>query len=1240
MEANASSTTLKKKTPKGAFHGPADGSFFQKKKAVFGNIKHSGNKRDIFLSKSGSDNSVYSDVESLSGEDKNVSMFGVNVNTDAGFGSLLGSPDFYMDDEKVVLPSCLPIFLEKKWIDPKIIKTSVEVLIKKSFALDINLSAVEGKSAMAKTQLIRKIFSTVNEKNIEMATSLAREKETNVNTNLRKSGVCSDWTIVIKEIPIDTLKEMIVAAVAEFGEIKSIKIQLIGMWQKAVVKFAKSSQADQLVSRWSFLIRKNLIRVAKAVGDHDTWASKNWFKALLFTLPMGTTAHDLGTFLDKTGGKTCTINQSLTTGNRVCCAVVGFESEVDLDSTFRTEPVFDSVQLSWARLDLVRYGKCGRFGHSALECNTFDVSVLTLSKNVLISCSTVFGSKLWAQVVSLASFSGGSPSGFGYGLGFFSSGALGLGGSASFFPIDKSPLVVCLAFLEHSLELLADQISGIFRKLSFVELVPMVLSSGALFLVSSVLITPVLDSDMALDSVLALFSPPPSSVELDAGFNLSSSKVLTTKIGGLESKMLAMEALVSSVLAKLDLFGLVWKIATCNVQGINVSAKQKNIVCWHRESENLVLIVTEMKLRSSFFTSGSDAGFLGAGVAIIMNISIARHVCKISEMPDQLFSIKLLFKNRLSVSILGFYAGASSAIQFSQASKINFFVAKTVNNSFFIILGGDFNEDGLHKSASFKRCLNLGLVNSLSGSPVVNSCTWRNSRGVNKTIDYILVLSNLINAVMKCTVVNVSEHFDTDHQTVSVSLGLDELLDVHLCFLCKQANRDRWKFDLKSADKNKWVDFKCTTKANMTMFSDEFAVIHKIMVLSANEDFDVVFTKDSSRFYKLELLISKIVKAYCGENVKHFESLMKCWKSLDGDKALVIWTLVTSDVNSGHVCSALMGARKFYHYIKEINIKSAVDKKMESFEVNKGYLIRSMLECLFHKMVLNHLVVDDELILESGLIKFKVNIIMEGWTRKYQIVDNVSDVWCCQYHPLKYVFDEAFSGVMCLIGFDELFRVVSDLPNNKTAACSAFDVLCEDNFSVLKGMTTQFSIFAIGSVIENVLEKDYELWLVLQDMQKAYDLWWKRLSLRGPISEWFKLATAFLNSVNSTPTGPLVLGGIDSLNILRFHNFVSVRDHLSRVSLSDISVYTDGSLKNLGTAGCKAGAAAFFEDIGLGLNIGISGLMSSTLAELQAIALALECVLLSSSVYLFSDSQSVLNVCKTKLGLVCPDFHN
>ncbi|KAG9305758.1 hypothetical protein G9A89_000633 [Geosiphon pyriformis] len=89
--------------------------------------------------------------------------------------------------------------------------------------------------------------------------------------------------------------------------------------------------------------------------------------------------------------------------------------------------------------------------------------------------------------------------------------------------------------------------------------------------------------------------------------------------------------------------------------------------------------------------------------------------------------------------------------------------------------------------------------------------------------------------------------------------------------------------------------------------------------------------------------------------------------------------------------------------------------------MNKSHTIRSVLKHPFCKMVLNHLVVDDELILEPDLVKFKVDIIMERWTRKHGVIADVSDVW------------SFFSGVMHSVKFNKLLDVISDLPNGKAA---------------------------------------------------------------------------------------------------------------------------------------------------------------------------------------------------------------
>ncbi|KAG9284827.1 hypothetical protein G9A89_003750 [Geosiphon pyriformis] len=506
------------------------------------------------------------------------------------------------------------------------------------------------------------------------------------------------------------------------------------------------------------------------------------------------------------------------------------------------------------------------------------------------------------------------------------------------------------------------------------------------------------------------------------------------------------------------------------------------------------------------FTSGLNSGCLGADVIIVMDSSLAKHVYKVSEVP---------------------------------ANEINSLIAKAVNKSSFIVLSSNFNEDWSYKCASFKKCLDLELVNSLVGSSAAKTPTWANSRGVEKTIDYVFISPNLINVVVHCGISDVSKHFDMNYQTVSVSLELDGLLNTHLISLCKQVNRDCWKFDIKNTNKTKWFEFRNNTAANTVMFSDAFGFV---------VSFDNVFTKEFSRFYKLKLLVSKLVKALHLISCCDFVALLDTWDKFDSTGALMVKSLFLLGSNFDLIYSVFVKTKKLYctakllesKCAKESYIKQTIARRIESFELDKGHTIRIVLKHSFHKVVLNHLVVGDELILEPNLVKFKVDKIMKRWTKKCRVVFDLSADWVCQFQPLNYVFDSAFSGVMCLISLNKMSAIVKNLLDGKTAglsgisneleawvlmiskpyewksvltntylialietackilskifsnriflACSAFNVLYGDNFLVLKSTMTQSPIFAIGSVVEDALEKNRELWLVLQDMHKAYDL--------------------------------------------------------------------------------------------------------------------------------------------------------
>ncbi|KAG9284063.1 hypothetical protein G9A89_022837 [Geosiphon pyriformis] len=501
------------------------------------------------------------------------------VKNDLVYGSPLGSLDYDMDNnDGDFLSPLLGISLKKKWLDPKIVKTQVEVAVKKSFALDINLSTVEGKLAMAKTQI-----------SIEKATSLAKKERITVNTDLKKQGIRSDQAIVIKEIPMDTPKGMIIAALSEFGQV-----------QKTVMEFAELSQADLLAAKWSFLIRKDSVCMAKAVGDRVTWASRDQFRVLLFTLPVGTTAHDLGNLLEKAGGKTCVINWSLESGNRTRCTVVGFESDKMLESAFCT-----------TKLGLVWCDRCGKLGHSVLECdaeiastskppksfirwvtldeNHFQLAKLYVKKSVLISCLAAFGGKSWTQVIFSVSISSGLSVGSDSSLSF--SGSPGSGGLSPSTFLLNSALNECL----------------LVPLVSVSNETPAMSVSQPLTSVLSVVANSNFLSNMVLNSPDSLSNTPLPIATNDPVLGLSSFKVLTSKLSSLESKFVALEVL------------LIWKKSY--VKQFLESAKTIDYVF---VSSNLVNVISDHGVVGieEFFDTNYKAVFVSVSLGSLLDVQL------------------------------------------------------------------------------------------------------------------------------------------------------------------------------------------------------------------------------------------------------------------------------------------------------------------------------------------------------------------------------------------------------------------------------------------------------------------------------------------------------------------------------------------------------------------------------------------------------------------------------------------
>ncbi|KAG9300371.1 hypothetical protein G9A89_009995 [Geosiphon pyriformis] len=79
--------------------------------------------------------------------------------------------------------------------------------------------------------------------------------------------------------------------------------------------------------------------------------------------------------------------------------------------------------------------------------------------------------------------------------------------------------------------------------------------------------------------------------------------------------------------------------------------------------------------------------------------------------------------------------------------------------------------------------------------------------------------------------------------------------------------------------------------------------------------------------------------------------------------------------------------------------------------------------------------------------------------------------------PSEHLFGIVLTNTKPIALIETAHKIFSKLLSDRiSSACSLFNILHGDNFSVLKRTIAQSPIFAIGSVVKDVLEKDHELW--------------------------------------------------------------------------------------------------------------------------------------------------------------------
>ncbi|KAG9288393.1 hypothetical protein G9A89_021424 [Geosiphon pyriformis] len=278
------------------------------------------------------------------------------VKTKKTLGKPLGKINFLSDNKSD------DILLDASLALPSSLKNLVNVFVRKFFVLDIDLNNVAEKSVQEKLGVVRKLFSKINGFG-------------GVFTPSKFAGIIratftseSNWAVVLKKIPIGTLAETVCTVLSDFELIKLIKIQLIGLWQKAVVEFKQIDHADLVAAKWSILIGKDARLMHIIFGTTLLqWVIKLVLSTIIkFFMPRPTICFDSADFLD---------------------AVMG------------TTSVLRGANLHWSCFVLVRCAGCRKLGHTSLACFA-DEKKSVSSVAYLVS----FGSASWTQIANGTSF--------------------------------------------------------------------------------------------------------------------------------------------------------------------------------------------------------------------------------------------------------------------------------------------------------------------------------------------------------------------------------------------------------------------------------------------------------------------------------------------------------------------------------------------------------------------------------------------------------------------------------------------------------------------------------------------------------------------------------------------------------------------------------------------------------------------------------------------------------------------
>ncbi|KAG9285321.1 hypothetical protein G9A89_010796 [Geosiphon pyriformis] len=211
-----------------------------------------------------------------------------------------------------------------------------------------------------------------------------------------------------------------------------------------------------------------------------------------------------------------------------------------------------------------------------------------------------------------------------------------------------------------------------------------------------------------------------------------------------------------------------------------------------------------------------------------------------------------------------------------------------------------------------------------------------------------------MSAIASHKVNDVSEFFDTDYKSVSVLVGLDGLLNAHLISVYKQANQDQWKFKLRNADKIQWLYFKEYFSVKLLAQSYAFGTAKN------NSDLDMMW-----KVLK-EAMIQAATRNF--GDLLNFDHLVKVWVFINEVEVFEVTGMIFKSVSSANLIKS-----KYYEskLAEDNDIRKTINCHIKNFCSDKEQIIKSILKYPFCKIVLDHLVIENKIVIGPKKIKLK-----------------------------------------------------------------------------------------------------------------------------------------------------------------------------------------------------------------------------------------------------------------------------